>query len=162
MTKHNLRICFITVTSFYALCVVLGIFFRIYDHTGEHLIYSTYKDMLPLVIAGPAAWLGFCLQKRASYMQQLRLLWSKLVDGVQTAGQYTHLPSPTQEDLQRALLQLSIAIDEVRGVFTNIGEDDEERGFYPFEPLKQILQEFLKLNYRPNQSEFASNPPRET
>lgn len=36
------------------------------------------------------------------------------------------------------LAKLSIAIDEVRGVFCNLNETDTSRNLYPFEPIKDI------------------------
>jgi hypothetical protein len=58
-------------------------------------VYATYKDLLPLLIAIPAAWLGYCFQRRTSYLAALRTLWENLIPAVQQAIHYTHLAQPT-------------------------------------------------------------------
>lgn len=46
----------------------------------------------------------------------------------------------TPGQLQEILLDLSKCIDEVRGVYYNINESKTEKGYYPFESLKNIYQ----------------------
>ena len=139
MTKRQLFKWFVVASVVYLSAVALGVSLRIYDTTTNSVIYTTYKDMIPFIIAIPAAWLGYCLQRRSSYMQQLRLLWSTLIKAVQAASQYTHLECPTIEQFSETLCCLSAAIDEVRGVFMNIDEGENKIGLYPFEPIKNIL-----------------------
>lgn len=143
MTKRSLRIRFQWVIAIYFAAIVAAIAIRIFDNTREAVVYSTYKDLIPLLIALPAAWLGYCLQRRNSYMQQLRSLWSKLVETIQHANQYTYLDSPTKEQHATSCQKISIAIDEIRGVFMNLGESSRGgyksgKGLYPFEPIKDI------------------------
>ncbi len=123
----------------YLIAVAAGVLIRIYDTTTNSVIYSTYKDMIPFIIAIPAAWLGYCLQRRSSYLQQLRILWSTLVKAVLKANQYTYIESPSREQYSETLCCLSAAIEETRGVFMNRGEKDNKIGFYPFEPIKDIF-----------------------
>jgi hypothetical protein len=115
--------------------------------SSERTDYNTFKDLLPLVVALPAAWFGFCLQRRASYLQQVRIVWSLMVDAVQTAIQYTHRSTPSEGDLGDAHLRLSRAIDEVRAVYRNLGEGPGKRGRYPFESLKAIPRLLNDLGY---------------
>ncbi|MCG2593103.1 hypothetical protein LZ009_09955 [Ramlibacter sp. XY19] len=150
MTKHSLRIRFQWVIGFYAVAVIAAVSIRLVDQTNGQWVYATYKDLMPLLIALPAAWLGYCLQRRSSYMQQLRSLWSKLVETIQVANQYTYLHNPTQEQYAVVLQRLSIAIDEIRGVFMNLGERDGQRGLYPFEPIKQIHAAVLAVGFGSN------------
>lgn len=109
-----------------------------YDTTNDSLIYSTYKDMIPFIIAIPAAWLGYCLQRRSSYLQQLRILWSTLIKAVQKANQYTYIECPTRDQYSETLCCLSAAIEEIRGVFINLVEKNRNISLYPFEPVKDI------------------------
>lgn len=115
--------------------------------SDKRILYSTFKDLIPLLIATPAAWLGYCVQRRSAYHQQLRSLWSKLIDAVQSAIQYTHLEEPTQQEYSSVLVKLSSAIDEVRGLFCNLGEGDKNLKLYPFEPLKDIYGLLKTLSY---------------
>lgn len=138
MTKHQLFKWIIIASIIYLSAVVIGVTIRIYDTTENEVMYATYKDMIPFIIAIPAAWLGYCLQRRSSYLQQLRILWSTLIEAVQKANRYTYIECPTREQFSETLCSLSAAIEEVRGVFKNIGESNREIGLYPFEPVKDI------------------------
>ncbi len=76
-------------------------------------------------------------------MQQLRILWSKLVEAIQHTNRYTFLDHPTKEQQVEVLHKLSVTIDEFRSVFMNLGERKKNgyksgKGLYPFEPLKEI------------------------
>ena len=139
MTKKQLFKWFSVAIMVYLAAVVLGIYLRIYDTTPNYVIYSTYKDMIPLIISIPAAWLGYCLQRRSSYLQQLRILWGNLVKAVQKANQYTYIECPSRDQHSETLCCISGAIEEIRGVFMNLGENDINIGLYPFEPVKDIF-----------------------
>ena len=123
----------------YLAAVALGIYLRIYDTAPNYVIYSTYKDMIPFIISIPAAWLGYCLQRRSSYLQQLRMLWSTLIKTVQKANQYTYIECPSRDQYSETLCCISGAIEEIRGVFMNLGENNINIGLYPFEPVKDIF-----------------------
>lgn len=138
MTKKQLFKWFLVASMVYLCAVALGVSLRLYDATNNSIIYTTYKDMIPFIIAIPAAWLGYCLQRRASYLQQLRILWSTLIKAVQKANQYTYLECPTSDQYSETLCSLSAAIEEVRGVFMNIFEKNKKVSLYPFEPVKDI------------------------
>lgn len=147
MTKRTILRWFVAAIAFLIATIVAGILISARDDSQERIAYTTFKDMIPLYIAIPAAWLGYCVQRRSAYVQQLRILWSKLVDAIQSASQYTHSGKPTQQDYLSALTKLSVAIDEVRGLFCNLGEGPRERGLYPFEPIKSIYTEILTLEF---------------
>lgn len=129
----------------YLAAIAGGVWIRL--HYPGNIVYNCYKDLIPLILAIPAAWLGFCFQRRSSYLQQLRTLWSQIVANVQEAIQYTHLTAPTQADYGRTLVKLFGTVDEVRGVFRNIGENDGNIGLYPFESLKGIRDAISRLGY---------------
>ncbi|MCI5141812.1 MAG: hypothetical protein D3909_08830 [Candidatus Electrothrix sp. ATG1] len=146
MTKSKLIQSFCAVGAVYFMALLCGIVFRVLDPSKEALLYNTYKDLIPFVIILPATWLGYCLQQRISYMQQLRIIWSNLVATIQSANQYTFLESPTTEQYSEILKQISISIDEIRGVFENLYVTDDDVGLYPFEPLKDVWQEIARIS----------------
>jgi hypothetical protein len=136
--------------------------------------YETYKDLVPLLIALPAAWLAFCFQKRASYVQQLRALWTKLIDAVEDAITYTYKVGPNQEEFGKVSHKLHSVIDEVRGVFRNLHEkrgkgrpvgrsrrSGRERGLYPFEGVKEIRDYLFALGFGPSFSPYQAALARE-
>ena len=106
-----------------------------------------FKDLIPLIIAIPAAYLGFCFQRRSSYQQALRQLWTNLIASVQQAFQYTHLKRPSEKEYSETLLSLSVSIEEVRGVYSNLKVTKTYDGLYPFESLKEIHDTISKLNF---------------
>jgi hypothetical protein len=133
--------------GFFATMFLVGIALSAIDQTEKRVLFTTFKDLIPFLIAIPAAWLGYCVQRRSAYLQQLRSLWSKLIEAVQSGAQYTCLTHPSQDDRAKALVKISVAIDEIRGVFCNLGESGVDDGLYPFEPLKDIHREVAELGW---------------
>jgi hypothetical protein len=135
------------VIFIYCFAIVFGIVLKIYDTSKGEVIYTTFKDLIPLIIAIPAAWLGFCFQRRQVYLKDVREIWSKLVVTFQDVMQYNYLEKPTQSDYGQVLKQLSIIIDELRAIFSNLGENSKNIGLYPFESIKGIFSEISSLEY---------------
>jgi hypothetical protein len=115
--------------------------------SGHQHFYCTLKDAIPLLIAIPAAWLGYCLQRRQTYLKDVRDLWSKLVVSVQDAIQYTHTENPPQSEFARVSRSLSITTEELRAVFLNIGEREGKPGLFPFEKIKVIQEIVSRLGF---------------
>ena len=147
MTKRWLSIYVYTVIGMYAVAIVVGIVLKVNFPAQNDPVYSTYKDLIPFFIAIPAAWLGYCFSQRLAYLQHLRALWSQINSAVQQCVQYTHLQSPTQKQYSEVLSTMSTVIDEIRGVFKNIGERPDSRGLYPFEEIKGILRAVSDLGF---------------
>lgn len=61
-------------------------------------------------------------------------------------------PSPPQR--AQAYKRLSKAIDEVRGVYLNVGEDSAYRGLYPYEPLHDVRRILRGLGESPSEQEL--------
>jgi hypothetical protein len=138
MTKRSIKRAFLWVIAGFGALLVFGVVLSFSDKTDKRVVFTTFKDLLPLFLGIAAAWLAFCVQRRSAYQQQLRLLWSKLVEAVMLSTQYTRLTSPTEQQHREVLMKLSLVIEEVRGVFCNLGGAGTKRGLYPFEPLKDI------------------------
>jgi hypothetical protein len=135
------------VIGIYALALGVGLTLRIVGPPTPTPYYETFKDLIPLILAIPAAYLGYCFQQRGSYLQSLRSLWSGLVIAVNNAIQYTYLESPTQGQFGKVLTDLSIVTDELRGVYKNIGESSNSVGLYPYEPIKDIHKAIRDLGF---------------
>lgn len=160
MTRKRLRNIINIVTSIYVFCILIGISLRACDSTEEQKFYSTFKDLLPLIFAVPLGYLGFCFQRRNSFMSSLKELWKNMIVAVNEAIQYTHNEENTQEDFGRVLTKLSEVIDELRGVYKNIGESELSVGLYPFEPIKLISVEIKKLGYGGLENQIRENARR--
>lgn len=157
MTRKTIHFWFIAAVIYFAILIIIGVFISIADQTNNRVLYSTFKDLIPLLISMPAAWLGYCMQRRSAYLQQLRSLWSRLIDAVHSSLQYTYLSEPKQPEHLNVLLKLSSVIDEVRGLFCNLEESGGEGGLYPFEPLKDIYGQLKELGYENPSSEKKMN-----
>jgi hypothetical protein len=126
MTRRQLRIVVILVVCAYAALGILGATLRLAAPGTD--IYDAYKEMVPFVFAIPAALLGYAFQQRGSYLASLRALWSRLVQSVNLAVQYTYDDQTTQRQHAKVMTQLAVAIDEERGVYRNVHERDGNPG----------------------------------
>ncbi|KIG11208.1 hypothetical protein BurMR1_1868 [Burkholderia sp. MR1] len=148
MNKRAFRRNVFWVIGVYAIALAVGIVLRLHDPSNKDApAYATFKDLLPLIIAIPAAWLGYCFQRRQSYLKDVRDLWSKLAISVQDAIQYTHLTAPEQLDYAKVMKGLSVVTEEVRAVFANVGEAERRIGLFPFEGIKDIHDEVSRLGF---------------
>ncbi|MCC6753262.1 MAG: hypothetical protein IT266_04675 [Saprospiraceae bacterium] len=145
MTKKRLVLNIALITAFYAAVILLGLLLKTADAQTQTSHYLVFKDLIPVMLAVPIAYLGFCFQRRSSFTFALRQLWSNMIHAVSLATIYTQKQTRTEDDYYKCLLALSKVIDEVRGVYTNIGESHKHLGSYPFESLKTIYDIVQKL-----------------
>lgn len=147
MTKRRLTLWVFTTLAVYSLCIVAGLVLKAVFPDANDPVYGAFKDLIPFLIAIPAAWLGYCFSRRLAYLQQLRTLWTQINSAVQACIQYTHLEKPPRETYGDVLTRMSTVIDEVRGAFMNIGEGSGTRGLYPFEEIKGIRRSVSDLGF---------------
>jgi len=153
MTRNNLlRRVWFTVLSLVAYAV-LGVILRAYETEAFKPWYDIYRDMIPLAIAGPAAYLGYVFQQRGSYLQSLRDLWHQLIPAVHRSIHFVQNPNRNHAEYATTMVGLSTAIDSLRGVFDNIPKAGTLRGLYPFENLKDILSIVEWVGYDKEHSE---------
>jgi hypothetical protein len=117
MTRRGLlfRIC--VALAVYAVAIAIGCDLRFRYPKREDLHYILFKDLVPLVVAIPAAWLAYCFQRRASYLQQLRAAWVDASAAARGAIRYTHASRPMIEEHRAVLDDLGGAIEGLRGLF---------------------------------------------
>lgn len=138
MTKRSFFLNIIVVIAILLITIALGIYLSIIDTSNNRQMYSTYKDLIPLLLAIIASWLTYCIQRRTSYIQHLRIIWSKAIDAVQAATQFTHFKKRDQKYYSDTLYKISVVIDEIRGIYKNIKDHNKDEGYYPFEPIKEM------------------------
>ncbi len=127
--------------------MISGVWLFSLQPKGEIGYYKVFEDSILFLTAIPAAYLGYCFQRRAAFNHVLRELWSNLIESVNQARQFTSLTSPSQEEYIHVLKLLSKSIDEVRGVYKNIGETKNKMGLYPYESLKKIHKIISQMDY---------------
>ena len=147
MTRQRLTRATRYVAAVYATAIVLGVVLRVASPEPASAVYQTYRDLIPLIIALPAAFLAQAFQRRAAYVQGLRAVWLSMVGAVASAITYTDLPSPTKEQYADVLRRLSAAIEEVRGFYANVPAAGSSAGWFPFEPVKQIRDVVRELGF---------------
>jgi glucose-6-phosphate-specific signal transduction histidine kinase len=91
MTRKQLNRRIIWISVFYLAALLVGIFLN--KEACER-----YTKLIPLIVAMPAAYLVYCFQRRSSYMQSLRQLWSNLVKAINHSTQYTYNTNPTVKE----------------------------------------------------------------
>ena len=138
MTRRRLSGITRSVVGIYALAIVVGVVLRVAFPGPASPVYQTYRDLIPLIIALPAAFLAQAFQRRASYMQGLRSVWGNMVNAVAAALTYAETPAPSKEQHVDVLRRLSAVIEELRGFDANVPSGVAPGGWYPFEPVKQI------------------------
>jgi len=147
MTKKKLQRLTLATMGIYVAAIVIGVILRFVDSEPGWIIYSTYKDLIPLVIAIPAAYLAFSFQRRSAYVQALRAYWSLLVRAVQGAYSYSLAENPSFALYSKTLTDLRVAIDEARGIFEDLPATGKPTGWYPFEPIKEIHHDIRDIGY---------------
>ena len=143
----------LAVIVYFLVLIMAGIALRFTFPDEKAIQYAVFKDLIPLAISIPAAWLGYCLQRRLSYLKDVRDLWSKIVLATQDSIQYTYLECPPQAEFAKVQKSLSVTIEELRSVFANLGATEGEIGVFPFESLKNIHKVVSSLGFGALQSE---------
>ncbi len=136
MTRKRFLMVTLAVMAVYGAAIVAGVLLRVFAPTDT---YQTYKDLIGLFIPIPAALLAFSFQRRLSYVQAARTLWRTVLNAVHSARSYTSLLEPSEKEQRQVIEGLAIALDEVRGLFRNLPVQGSRRGWYPFEPLRDML-----------------------
>jgi hypothetical protein len=147
MTRRRLSGITRSVVAIYASAIVVGVVLRLAFPGPASPVYQTYRDLIPLIIALPAAFLAQAFQRRASYMQGLRSVWANMVNAVAAALTYAETPAPSKEQYVDVLRRLSAVIEELRGFYANVPSGMGPGGWYPFEPVKQIHAVIRELGF---------------
>jgi len=149
MTRRNLMIrIWLTVGAMLLYAAVTAALFKLSPEW-----YNVSKDLVPLSIAAPAAYLGYVFQRRMSYLQSLRQLWHMLIPAVHRAIIFANSPKREANEYCEAMMNLGAAIDALRGVFANVPKSGSLKGLYPFENLKDIYRIVEWIGCRDDRSE---------
>jgi hypothetical protein len=139
MTRRTLLHWIFIIMAYLIVLIALALYLSGgYDPDAKS--YRVLKDLIPLLLALPTAWLASVLQRRASFLTTLQALYRDAVASVQSAIQYTHKPSPTQTDFAEVQKQTSTTIELFRSSFRNLEESNASHGVFPFEALKTVTE----------------------
>jgi hypothetical protein len=125
----------------------------------ENRGYSLLKDMSPLLLGILAVFLTSWYQQRMAFLQAMRALWSHMIEAKVGMLAYAATPARTDDAYRSAYHQISRAIDEMRTVYRNVGENESYVGWYPYEPLNDMRKAFEEL--RRDSSDRAAERARD-
>jgi hypothetical protein len=157
MTKRRLETRLLAVMALLAVTIGVGGVLKL-KFEEEPQYYELFKDLLPAVLGMLAVYLAGTFQERSNFVQSLRSLWSHLIEAKNEILRYTRDELPSKEKYEAAFGSLSMAIDEMRGVYKNVGETTNYRGLYPYEPLHDMRKALEHLGYGsrdPNHAKLA-------
>lgn len=147
MTKVMLVRRLVAVVLVIVILVTAAILGRLFGGKPGLALYQIIVDFTELQVALIAVYLAYVFQQRAFFVQMLRALWSQIIVAKNEIIGYAHDPALTQEKYTHVYGAISIAIDEMRGVYRNVGETPERLGLYPYEPLHDMLRALTQLGY---------------
>lgn len=158
MSRRTLLKIVKSVMWIFGALLALGVALRSF---APEQVYMTFKDIIPLAIAIPVAYLSYCYQERASFNRELRLVWSQLIQAQQIARDYTQSQTMAHKEYVETLSRLSIAIESIRALFKNYSERDGETGIYPYDSFKYIYKVIRELGYGETVTEEAKQQAHE-
>jgi len=147
MTKVMLVRRLVAVVLVIVALVAAAIIGGLFGGAPGLALYQIVVDFTELQVAVIAVYLAYVFQQRSFFVQMLRELWSQIITAKNEIIRYSHDPVLTQEKYGIAYSAISEAIDEMRGVYRNVGETPERLGLYPFEPLHDMLRALTQLGY---------------
>ncbi len=130
------------VVAIYAIAIGVGCDLRFRFPNREDMHYVLFRDLVPLVIAIPAAWLAYSIQRRQGFLRQLGAASAEASLAAQAAIRHTRKARPTRDETAVVLAELGVAIDGARGVFRGLG-----REAMPFGDLEAIRDEVAALGF---------------
>lgn len=87
-----------------------------------------------------AAYLAYVFQQRGKFVDELRSWWNGIVEAKSDFFIYCEKSSPCEEDFLKAFYKLSISMDALRLIYSNVGRSDANpKGYYPFEQVRDII-----------------------
>jgi hypothetical protein len=147
MTRNQIRRRLNAAFAVLVLFVAIAVLFRVHlipllNSKDERVGYGLLKDLAPLLLGVVAVFLANWYQQRMAFLVALRACWSHLIDARTSMHAYLSTPDKSAELYGRAYREISRAIDEVRTVYRNVGEDADHIGWYPYEPVNDMLKAF--------------------
>ncbi len=162
MNRSDLRRNIVLVVAIYGLWVIVGVASFLLDnrlgldeqivptaqgHIHAYQLFELYKEISPVIVLLPVAWVGFCFQRRIAFVNDLRVFWPGLVDAVQRAIEYTRRDSGDRAEFERTLTALRSRIDDARALFRRRRPIEEGTGKYPYEGITRMHDHFRDFGY---------------
>jgi hypothetical protein len=95
-----------------------------------------------------AAYLANVFQKRSKFIERLEEEWRGIVRTKSALYSFCEKPNATADDYLNAFCRISETIDNMRVVYTNVGETGTLIGLYPFAPLHDMRRALQSIDPR--------------
>ncbi len=147
MTRRTQNSLLTIVVITLAAIIALALVARLYASNEAPIwakLYDFIKDMSLLIATIAVAYLANIYQRRQQFLQSLRGQWREIVEAKSAITFYCNRENPTLNDYLATSQQLSECIDNMRIVYSNVGETEECIGLFPYAPLhrmRQIMEE---------------------
>ncbi len=110
--------------------------------------YDFLKDMSLVLITVIAAYLANVFQKRSKFLERLEEEWRGIVRTKSALYAYCETPNAGPEAYLAAFCRISETIDNMRVVYSNVGETSRLIGLYPFAPLHDMRRALQSIDPR--------------
>jgi hypothetical protein len=110
--------------------------------------YEFLKDMSLVLITVIAAYLANVFQKRSKFLERLEEEWRGIVRTKSALYAYCETPNAGPESYLAAFCRISETIDNMRVVYSNVGETSRLIGLYPFAPLHDMRRALQSIDPR--------------
>ncbi len=111
-------------------------------------IYDYLKDMALVLITVVAAYLANVFQKRSKFVERLEEEWRGIVRTKSALYTFCEKQDTSADDYLAAFCRISETIDNMRVVYSNVGETEELVGLYPFAPLHDMRRALQSIDPR--------------
>jgi hypothetical protein len=155
MTRRQLRHRLFSAIAVLAVVLAAAVSLKLDDVPlinahDQQMDYELVKDVSPLLLGILAVFLTSWYQQRMAFLAAMRALWSHMINAKTAMLAYTDMPTRPDDAYRDAYREISRAIDEMRTVYRNVGEDANHRGWFPYEPLHDMRKIFEALRGDPN------------
>ena len=111
-------------------------------------IYDYLRDMALVLVTVVAAYLANVFQKRSKFVERLEEEWRGIVRTKSALYTFCEKQDASSDDYLAAFCRISETIDNMRVVYSNVGETDELVGLYPFAPLHDMRRALQSIDPR--------------
>jgi hypothetical protein len=152
MTNRKLRRLLLIAGSFVIVILAISMTEYIIKYPTNNVTFVGSNATLFALLF--AAYLAYVFQQRGKFVDELRSWWNGIVEAKSDFFVYCDKSSPSEEDYLKGFYGLSISMDTLRLIYCNVDRGDQNlKGYYPFEQVRDIIDIARSVDYRRKPSE---------
>jgi hypothetical protein len=126
-----------------SIIIVAALDYFIFDPNGKR-IFTFMKEMSVYVLLCITPYVAYIFSLRQKFIEKIETEWRRVVEIKSDIMDYTYNPKP--EKYSEIFKKLSCAIDNMRCIYKNVGQDRRHIGYYPFETLHDFRRALESIN----------------